>query len=379
MTYSTSCSSSSRAAIVAAGLAACLAGCAAARPALPGADVSAPRPQMKVLVLPSENLSEGPVAQKALTVRVDQVVAMAGADVIGGARVDDYLAKYRIRYTGGIDRTAAQAAREDLGADAVMVTTIELSTTTPPRIAITMRLVSTGDDPSVLWMDGYARSGLDSPGLFGLGVVNDYQVLQAEALAALRESLAAYLEGRQVRAPPCPAGGWFRPRLAFRARPDERKVATVAVLPFVNETRRRGAGEVVALQFARQFAAAEEFHLLEPGIVRNELLLRRIVMEDGVSLDQARLISGTLEADLVVAGYVFDYDDALGAPFSNFTVLIIDRKTARVVWESTSFNRGTDSGTLFELNTVSTAPRLTCRMVRNVLDGLRGVTGRAGP
>jgi hypothetical protein len=379
MTSSTSSSSRVRASGVAVGLALSLAGCAAARPAPSGPAAEPSRGPMKVLVLPPDNLSDGPFTSKALVGRLEEVVAMAGADVVGGARLDDYLAKYRIRYTGGVDKVATRAAREDLGADAILVTSVELSSATPPRIALTVRLVSTAEEPEVIWMDGYARSGLDSPGLFGLGVVGDFQVLQAEALGALRQSLSAFLDGRKTASHPCPGGGWFRPRLTYRARPDERPVATVAVLPFVNQTRRRGAGEILALEFARGFAAAGEFRLLEPGIVRAELLLRRIVMEDGVSLDQARLISGTLEADLVVAGYVFDYDDAAGAPTSNFTVMVIDRKTGRVVWESTSFNRGTDSRTLFDLNTVSMASRLTCRMTREVIDGMTGATGKAGP
>ena len=331
-------------------------------------------------MLPPENLSDGRAPPGWSPCALDQVVAMAGAEVIGGAQVDDYLARYRIRYTGGIDAIAARAARDDLGADAVLVTTVELSGAAPAshRAHHAARVHWRGA-PGPL--DGRLRplrarfaGALQHgdrrrlPGAAGGGPGG------APKLAWRRTSPATE-PGR----PRCPGGGWFRPRLAYRARPDERAVATVAVLPFVNQTRRRGAGEIVALEFARQFAATDGFRLLEPGVVRDELLRRRIVMEDGVSLDQARLISGTLEADLVVAGYVFEYDDAAGAPASNFTVLVIDRKTSRVVWESTSFNRGTDSATLFELNVVSTAPRLSCRMVREVIDGIDRGEGQGRP
>ncbi len=91
-------------------------------------------------------------------------------------------------------------------------------------------------------------------------------------------------------------------------------MASIAVLPFVNETRRRGAGEILALEFAWQLANADGFRVVEPGIVRDELLRRRIVMEDGVSLDQARTVSVTLDADLVMAGYVFDFEEGGNAP-----------------------------------------------------------------
>jgi hypothetical protein len=307
-----------------------------------------------------------------LTGALERTAAMAGAAVIGGARLEEYLAKYRIRYTGGVDAAAAKAAREDLGAEAILVSTVELWAEGPPRLAISMRLVAATDDVPIVWMDGYARTGEDSPGIFGLGIIPTFDALLADGLRTLAESMEGYLSGATRKIPPCPGGGWFRPRFAYRARPDQREVSRVAVLPFVNDTRRRGAGEIVALELARQFAAAEGYGIVEPGVVRDELLRRRIVMEDGVSLDQARLVSATLDADLVAAGYVFDFDDGAGYPTSNFTVLVIDRKTRRIVWESTSYNLGIDSQSLFGTNVVSTATRLSCRMAREVVEAMAG-------
>ena len=347
---------------------ACLAGCATSPQSSAEGDGARPRP--RVLVLPPENLATGPIASREVAFRLEQMVALAGADVIGGERLDEYLAKYRIRYTGGIDPVAAKAAREEMGADAILATTVMLWSGDAPQVAVVSRLVSTADTPAVLWMDGHARTGDDAPGLFALDVVGDPQVLKSEALKRLGQSLEAYL-ARGTRPEMCSGGGWWRPRIAYRARPDERVVASIAVLPFVNETRRRGAGEILALEFAWQFANADGFRLVEPGLVRDELLRRRIVMEDGVSLDQARTVSATLDADLVLAGYVYDFDEG-ATPLSNFSAMVIDRKTGRVVWESTSYDKGNDSETLFGLRRVSTTALLTCRMAREVVDGMTG-------
>jgi TolB-like protein len=359
-----------RIAVLAALAIAFLAGCATPRPQA-SAGGEAPRPTLRVLVLPPENLAQGPLASREVTARLEQMVATVGADVVGGVKLDEYLARYRIRYTGGVDPAAARAAREDLGVDAILATTVLLWGGATAQVALVTRLVSTADTPTVLWMDGYARTGDDSPGIFALSVVNDPQVLQAEAMQRIGRSLEAYLT-RGARAGQCSGGGWWRPRIAYRARPDERKVASIAVLPFVNETRRRGAGEVLALEFAWQLANAEGFRVVEPGVVRDELLRRRIVMEDGVSLDQARVVSVALDADLVLAGYVYDLEDGAGAPVSNFSAMVIDRKTGRMVWQSTSHDRGNDSETLFGLRRVTTAPLLTCRMAREVIDGMTG-------
>jgi hypothetical protein len=358
MTSSTS-SSSRTLALLAGALAACA--------AVPPPPVETAGPAARVLVLPPENLTGRSAPLRELMGPVERALAVRGVDVLTGAQLEEWLARYRIRYTGGVDGVAAAAAREELGADGVLVTSLQLYDDTQPSLALTLRLVSTGPEPAVLWIDGYARTFDDAPGFMSLGIVGSLDELREEGLSRLADSMLARLEGRGPVAPACPGGGWFRPRIAYEAVPDRRQAASVAVLPFVNLARRRSAGELVALEFTRQLAAAPGFRVVEPGLVRDVLLKRRIVMEEGVSLDQARTLTNALDADLVVAGYVFGFDDGPGLPTANFTVLVIDRRSGRVVWESTSFNRGTDSESLFATNRVSTGSRLTCRMVRNVV------------
>ena len=81
----------------------------------------------------------------------------------GRAELEPFLVRHRIRYTGGLDAETARAAREELHAHAVLITSLDLyRPTSPPAIAITMRLVSAGDEPIILWIDGASRAG-DAP------------------------------------------------------------------------------------------------------------------------------------------------------------------------------------------------------------------------
>jgi len=363
MTSSTS-SSSRRAAVAL--LASALAGCAGAGAAGPMLEPTGP--SARVLVLPPENLTGGSLPARELMEPIERALATRGVDVITGAQLEEWLARYRIRYTGGVDAVAAQAAREELGADGLLVTSIQVYDDAP-RLALSMRLVASGPEPRIVWAESWGRTGADSPGLLGLGFVGSLEELRAEALGSLFASLGDRLEGRGPVARPCPGGAWFDPRIAYENPPDRRESTSVAVLPFVNYTRRRGAGELLALEFTGQVAAVPGVEAVEPGVVRDALLKRRIVMEDGVSLDQARTLTNALQADLVVAGYVFDFDDGGYVPVANFTVLVLDRKTNRIVWESTSWNKGTDSETVFGLNRVTTGHQLACRMARNAVVG----------
>jgi hypothetical protein len=93
------------------------------------------------------------------------------------------------------------------------------------------------------------------------------------------------------------------------------------------------------------------------------------VLEGGDSHETARIALGALEADVVVAGYVRTYDE-VPVPRLEFTVLALATWDNRVLWESTSHNRGDDRVVFFDWGRVSTTPGLACRMVRPVAEGM---------
>jgi hypothetical protein len=362
-------SSSSRAALAAvlatAALAVLGAGCRTGRGRPDG---EAPR----YAVFPPDNVSAGQAPTAKLRLAIDYALARVGIEVVTGDAVDAFLARHRIRYTGGVDRATAALAREELGVEGVLVTSLELYVDAqPPKIALAMRLVSADPEATLRWMDVVGLTGVDAPGLLDLGVVGDVQKLERTALARLARSLERYLAGKGRAFPLCGVEDRFQPRAAFRSpRFDREKPYSIAVVPFVNETERRGAGEAMALEFARQLAATGRFRVLEPGVVRDHLLKYRVVMEDGVSLDAARVLLGSLEADVVMAGRAIEFDDAVasGAPRVAFSTVMLERSSRDVIWQSTSHARGDDGVVGFQVGTIRTATALSCLMARQVVD-----------
>ncbi len=119
------------------------------------------------MVLPVHNLTGGQAPVKELATVIEAAVARR-FEVLGANVVEEFLARHRMRYTGGIDAAEARALREELGADAVLITALQTHrAANPPTLAISMRLVATGDEPTILWMDHVARAGDESPGCSG--------------------------------------------------------------------------------------------------------------------------------------------------------------------------------------------------------------------
>jgi hypothetical protein len=244
-----------------------------------------------------------------------------------------------------------------------------------------MRLVEAGALPVVLWADAVARSGDDAPGLLGLGIVRTVAELERGVVSGLARSLSRYAHG--LRGESCGEPGRYGPRRSFRGPElDDVGRRVVAVLPFANETSRREAGEVVLVQFVAQLARSGSFTVLDPGVVREELLANRIVLEGGVSVDNAVAILDLLQADLVLSGDVQVYAQPSGVRMPadvEFTSYVLDRSTGELVWSSASEGGSDDGVFFFGAGRVHTVSALSCRMVRGVVERIVGARALHDP
>ena len=346
------------------------------------------RPRSDVIaVLPVQNLTGGraPLAQVADLVRSS--LELGGFTLVEDAALEDFMRKHRVRHTGGLNALVSKAIGQETGATAYLVTSLEAyETRSPPRLSLFSRLVSSGERSEILWMDSVGVSGDAHPGLLDLGAVYDPQVLLAKGVRCLADSLGrsrgyAADQTRGASSAAYPACGpraelsllspergadkQHRPRILFRSPTlGSGQSHRVAVIPFLNLSDRAYAGSVVSLHFVNQLIRSPQLSIVEPGLVREQLLKFRIIMEAGPSLDNAETIGGpaSLGVDLIFSGTVFDYQDEVPIPKVDFSVNIIDATSRKLVWSSKSFGRGDDRVVFFDVGRVYTAHNLASRL-----------------
>jgi TolB-like protein len=330
-----------------------------------------------IAILPFENLSAIPAPHKEMRAALLERLRRRGVKMLGEEELLALMARLRIRYTGGVDGQMAEAFRREAGVGAVLITSLELySAQAPPKVAIVSRLASTEPHSIVVWADSVSLSGDDAPGFLGLGLVEDVKKLTPIALDRLADSLASHLLSGSQPMPARWSQSRFRPRGLYRSpRLDGVKRYSITVLPVVNHSLRKNAGEILAGIMIEQLAKAEGIEVLEPGMVRDELLRYRIVAPEGASLDAADLLFDRLKVDLLLTGKVMDYDDARGTggvPQVTFFVQIIERNSKEVVWASHSTNRGNEGVFFFNAGEVKTAHALASMMAENVVQRFLG-------
>ena len=329
-----------------------------------------------VAVLPVDNISMKVVPIASLRQSMKVLLRTQGLSLVDDNTLEDFMAKHRIRFTGGLDREKAQAFQSENIAGAVLITTLEYyDEKYPPKIAITSRLVSTKDRPEILWMDSIGLAGDDSPEILGLGLIKDSRMLLYKAVQRLSDSFASFLKGNKNRVDK--KRGWleetrFEPKVYHRSSLsiDRDKGYTIAVLPFFNRSASRYAGEIMEDHFVREMGRAENFKVIEPGMVRDALLKLRVIMYDGISLNNAMALFSMLNVDFIVTGTVIDYKDYVGPtgkPKVDFSILLIDRKSSEAIWSSKSYNEGDDDVYFFDIGKVNTSSAMASEMVRAVV------------
>jgi hypothetical protein len=350
-----------------------LSGCGAAPDIIRTADpVRAPGTPL-IAVFPVENLSGRPAPLEDIRGLLSARLRASGLGVLGDAALENIVTKHRVRYTAGLEREFARALAQEAGVDGIVIPSLELyDEATPPRVALFARLVSTGNAPAVRWIDGTGMAGDDSPGILGIGLIADPRALLTRAVDALVTSLARHVSEARRDDGDRPGARKFRPKIVYRSDAlDPARTYSVAVVPFFNKSERKYAGEIIALHMIRKLLAFPGLEVVEPGIVREELLRFRIIMSDGVSLPETETILNAVNADLVLNGEVLEYRDRLGpegAPKVDFGLLFIERRTRRVVYSSYSDNAGDDRVFFFDWGRVNTAHALASQMAGAIVE-----------
>ncbi len=325
--------------------------------------------QPRVVVFPVENLSGRPTPLKEIRQAIIQGLTGKGSVVLDDEEMQQFMARHRVRYTGGIDNVTSKAWKEETGMQAVLITSLDqYEDSEVPKIALTCRLVTTGDTPYILWMENVDLSGDDSPGLFGVGLIEKIGQLQEKAIKQLLGSLDAFYADKPApsmsRVPES-----FRPKAAHENRllvPN--RTYTIAVLPFYNRSKRSRAGDVLALRFVTQLVKNKTFNVMEPGVARQRLLNYRIIMPDGPSKEDMKSFFVNLNTDLILIGRLLDYEE--GKLNMEFDVQVYERKSGSTVWSSWSYNWGTDAVVLFDWNRVNNAGALASKMARSIVQGI---------
>jgi len=114
--------------------------------------------RIRIAVYPVENLSGNCCTIKEIRQMFIENLGAKGVDVVDEETLEKFMAKYRIRYTGGVSTEIAKAFKQDINVSSILITSLELySDANPPRFLWSPDWFQPGKNPSI-FVDG--RSGV---------------------------------------------------------------------------------------------------------------------------------------------------------------------------------------------------------------------------
>lgn len=344
------------------------------------AEAATPRPAPvdpgPLAVLPFDNLAARDLDEVPLRDQLEQALIARRVTIVRRERLEEALARHRIRWTGGLADADGKALKTEVGARRALVTSVfAASEADLPRIVLHVRVVSLEQEPvAPVWATTLSAAGEDHYGLFTAAVVRDAGELRTRAIEHLADEIARHAGDTPVypqKIRPPRAQRRFDPASLFIA--DDAPsfnalIRRVAVLPFLNHTDRDGAGEIAALVVTQQLLQAG-IQVVEPGRTRQVILDTRLVPETGISLAQADVLRAILEVDMVITGGVSTYVEGTPTvpPRFEFSLYGIDTRARKVAWLARTFSEGKKGVVFFDVGQVRTTPALAEELVRAIL------------
>lgn len=153
-------------------------------------------------------------------------------------------------------------------------------------------------------------------------------------------------------------------------------IKKVGVLPFVNESGRRGAGDIVTNTFIAVVFKSGVFSVMEKGNIERFLLDEKVKNVNAMDVEQIRRLGERLGIDAVFIGAVEEFSgsekgDRSVTPIVGIRVRLIDIKTGKVLWMVRHKRRGSDYITVFGIGQVRSVSALTKRVISEVIKTIR--------
>ncbi|MDH3328092.1 MAG: hypothetical protein OEM01_02555 [Desulfobulbaceae bacterium] len=345
-----------------------------------------------IAFLPMENLSGTKAPLKDMETTFRTSLTGKGFRLLESDLLEQFRKKHRMRYTGGINANLSQALQEEMGVDAILITSLEAyNELNPSQISLISRLVTSGGQPEIIWMDSIGLSGDQSPGLLDLTLIREPQPLLEKAVEELAGSFAAHFnpkdqgsnsffpsipESWRASGPGTVTSPYYRlnrkylPYDHFRSKiVDPEREYSIAVIPLLNLAVRKNAGNIVMLHYVQELLKLGNFKVIEPGQVREQLLRIRAIMPDGPSLAVSDVLTaeGYLGVDLILSGRVFDYQNQSANPKVDYSVQVTEKNSRKVVFGARTFSEGREGVYFYNFGRVFTAHNLLEEMARTTL------------
>lgn len=152
-------------------------------------------------------------------------------------------------------------------------------------------------------------------------------------------------------------------------------IRKVGVIPFINESGRQGAGEIVTSIFTTVIFKSGVFQVEEGGNIEHFLNRLKLKSLNLISKDQLKKMRERLGLDAVFMGTVEEFSGGdqgqrLSTPVVSIRAKLIDLRSGQVVWMTRHRRKGDDYIKMFDIGRVRSVSTLTKQVLTEAVKGM---------
>ena len=150
-------------------------------------------------------------------------------------------------------------------------------------------------------------------------------------------------------------------------------IRKVGVLPFLNESGRRGAGETVTNIFITMLFKSEMFQVEEKGSIERFLIRNKLKALKKIDQSRLKKLGEWLNLDAVFIGIVEEFAGGdqgknLRTPVVSMRVRLIDTKNGKTLWMTSHRKTGDDYVKIFDVGQVRSVTTLAKLVVSEAIE-----------
>lgn len=321
------------------------------------------RPTMTIALFPFINFTEAPEASDVIMPLYEEALRKKGFALITGEPMEEFLWRHRIRRTDMVGLRTVNWLADELKVQGVMMGMIhQYRSGVVPQIGLTARLVAV-PEASILWAQDSALSGDDFTGPLGIGTVRKAEKLAPRVVSRLLSSLRAVPAVQLAQPPDVPAfydnplAQPPSPVIYLNPRSDFYGLDSIGIVPFNNQSKRRGAGDIISALFVTQLHNTGRFRVIEPGLVREQFLRFRVRARGEIDRLGLRPLNRNIRAQAYITGTVERYDEGIigrvqSPPEVAISARLLRAQDDKIVWAMQNRHRGDDFNLLLDFGRV---------------------------
>jgi curli biogenesis system outer membrane secretion channel CsgG len=144
----------------------------------------------------------------------------------------------------------------------------------------------------------------------------------------------------------------------------------LAVLPPVNLSRYENAPDVVMNKLVVEMLEARIFNVLDPGLVEDVILRKRVRLTDRLSLETLHQLGEALGVQYLMLGTINEFgvvqDGRSSQPTVSISLRIVTCANGQIVWAASHSKRGDDAESVFGIGRITTLDQLAGATVREM-------------